>query len=1677
MRGAEGRSRIRALSSPDPIAGTGAAAQDRARLEAALLAREAELSGTTGTATARLWISVADVRATRLGDLEGALKALELARSADPSSPAVLAALRRLAIRLWRWPLAADVLAAERKLLSGPERSTRTLELAEIQVDRLGRADEALVLLSEVLDGDPGNARALARAVPMWTAASAWSEMAQAMEAAADAVRALDANRAGALFYAAGEVHRWRLHAPPRAAEAFEKAMEADPTAVAPVKALAETASELRDWARLAKALEREAELGGGGRETAAAALTKLGTLREDSLGDADGAEAAWRLALEKDPAHRPALAALARVAERRGDHALLAELREKELLQATDIRLAVALSLALGQIYEERLGALDRAATQFQRVLAVTQTEAPAFRALGRLMAATGQWDLLIKLYEREAAETTDEVHRLHCLFKIAEIYEEKVGDDRKAQEGYWRVLEISATFLPALRALGRIFQRREDWSSLVNLYLREAEAIEDPSHWLDVMGRVSVLQEEKLGALDAAARTWELVLGKMPDYLPALRALARLHYRRGDWGALVAINLREATLTKDPQAVAALLHKTGEIYEDRLSVAEDAIRCYRGALDHVPNFLPAMRSLGRLAARRGAWTEVVETELLEAENVADAKRAASLLNSAAEHYEYRLGDVEAAIKTYERVLKTVPGYLPATAGLARLYRKTERWADLIRVLESSVPSLIRDPGGAASVETEIATIEGHRLGNDAAAQQRITAARHMLPDDPHVRRELEEYLAKAGSWQELAGLYAEASAAAPPGAMRAGLQVRMGDLSWRAGSAADAPKATEAYRAALLADPGNRAAAAGLEDIALTTNDAKLQVEALMASSLAARTRDERRAILVTLARLHEEAGEAQAAESCWSAAAQIAPDVDAWEALARGARRAERHVAAADALAKAIGEASDPAEKERLTLEAANDLAEGGEMEQAEAMLTGVAASAPEPTAALLSLERVYRTLAARTEPPEPLVQGKLADVLRRLAALTRDSARRTELSVEAAKTLAGGIGREMEAAQILEQVAESEPAGSPAQRDALTKLAEIAGATGDRARQAASLERLAEGATGIARAEYLTAAGKVLVDMDVDRAITCWERAVTADPNATAALDALIETYRAREAWQPLLTTWNRVIGATRDPKVAAQGYFEKGVLLLERMRLPDKAEQHFQRSLSAMPTFAPALSRLSVLYREQKNIGAERECLKRLVALEAGPDIKAARLSALARSCEEAGDKAAALAALQEAAALAPGDTSLWDRILALQSAGGAPTDKVAALEQALEATQDETRKVSLRVGLAQALEEKGDDVAALTHAGAAVKAAPADVEARAAVARLLAKQKGSRAEAMDAHAAVLRLDPLRSESLAFLARAYEEAKQHDRVLLLSALVALTGSGSGSDAEIFYREQMPRAPRESKAPIGFEDRLQLLAAPAARGKAGELLARLDGATFRGAPADLTALGPTEAITQGHALFTSLQGARLLFGMPEATAVLARGLTEPARVIPGDPPVIALSASLMSATDGVRRFLIARAVFRFATGWYPAGRTAAEVKSDLVLAAGALEISAPPQGTDSKVLRAIVKAIPRKARKEIVELLQAFVEKPDAFDIEAFLNGADRSADRAGLLACVDLADAVTALAMVVPEAGTVAAPTDTRGQVLMRTPAGRDLLVFAASDDLASLRKRAGLSIV
>jgi len=185
---------------------------------------------------------------------------------------------------------------------------------------------------------------------------------------------------------------------------------------------------------------------------------------------------------------------------------------------------------------------------------------------------------------------------------------------------------------------------------------------------------------------------------------------------------------------------------------------------------------------------------------------------------------------------------------------------------------------------------------------------------------------------------------------------------------------------------------------------------------------------------------------------------------------------------------------------------------------------------------------------------------------------------------------------------------------------------------------------------------------------------------------------------------------------------------------------------------------------------------------------------------------------------------------------------------------------------------------------------------------------------------------------------------------------------------------------------------------------------------------------------------------------------------------------ARVIASDPVAIVVGMSFGALPIPVQDFLLGRAVLRAITGFPPATRSEHEVRADLWTAAAALDFTDPPMGSDPKRIRAIAKAVTRKQRKDVSEPLQAWVARPQSFDVAAFVLGARRSADRAGLLACIDVDRAAEAMALVEPDVSAAKADgsnVDPFWSRAARLPVLRDLLVFAVSEELFTLRRKTG----
>ena len=188
-------------------------------------------------------------------------------------------------------------------------------------------------------------------------------------------------------------------------------------------------------------------------------------------------------------------------------------------------------------------------------------------------------------------------------------------------------------------------------------------------------------------------------------------------------------------------------------------------------------------------------------------------------------------------------------------------------------------------------------------------------------------------------------------------------------------------------------------------------------------------------------------------------------------------------------------------------------------------------------------------------------------------------------------------------------------------------ALEQLAKRHAAAGNVIEQAKALERMAGRMTS-GSAEPLTIAGELFSATDPERAIRCWERAVGDDAGCVRALEHLVVAHEERMEWHPLLAALNQLIAAYKDanPKLSADSYCKKGVVLLHHLGVPEKAKQHFRLALQTFPAHVPAMQALAAMADDEGDKDTARTMLQRMVAL--GVPEAAARLAKLSQTARD-----------------------------------------------------------------------------------------------------------------------------------------------------------------------------------------------------------------------------------------------------------------------------------------------------------------------------------------------------------------------------------------------------------------------------------------------------------------
>ncbi len=480
--------------------------------------------------------------------------------------------------------------------------------------------------------------------------------------------------------------------------------------------------------------------------EERVALLVRMAELCDKQLGDTNRAIAYYRRAVEADPVHALARAALARLMRAAGDYNGLVKMLESELLAQSEPQNAARAALLLGEVYEVHLDSPDAATNAYKRAVDALPGYRPALDALGRVYASQGKWKELSDTLRIEAEDLTEPHMVLDALVRGAMIRAHRMGQTEEAVALLEQALSQDHESIGALLALESLYVSQDDNGKLDELLAHEASVLSDNGAKVaTLVARARLL--ESAGDRDAQLRaTCTTILSLDPANGWAVGALERLAERSDDAQLMVQVDQRYTEVATDPGVLEMHYTRLGDALRD--SNPSAALAAYRAALKQKASSLAAIRGLAEVGAQLGDATTIVDALVREADWTRDASVAADLLVASARIRAGTLGDTNGAVQECERALSTFSDHEDAAKLLTTLLRRTGETDQLIDQLSQAAHAATLSERKVALWRTVagIYAEDKHDLG---AA---ITAA----------KRALETNARDVGTIHLLAGLHA---------------------------------------------------------------------------------------------------------------------------------------------------------------------------------------------------------------------------------------------------------------------------------------------------------------------------------------------------------------------------------------------------------------------------------------------------------------------------------------------------------------------------------------------------------------------------------------------------------------------------------------------------------------------------------------------------------------------------------------------------------------------------------------------------------------------------------------------------------------------------------------------------------------------------------------------------
>ncbi len=1042
----------------------------------------------------------------------------------------------------------------------------------------------------------------------------AWDSLVQVLEETVEQTEDSDAQRE--LLRRAASIYVDHIGDVDATANCLERVIELVPDDLESIEDLENIYRHLQDWEKLVGVLKSKANIMDD-FEAKKTLLHQAGTIYEEVSERPQDAIEVYKDVLDLDPQDTLAIDRLEVLYTNDSNWIELLEVYKRKYELAEHDEARKDLLYVTGAIYQNELEDLPEAIDVYRRILDIDPMELGALEKLDELYEKSEQWIDLEQTLERELELTQVPNEQHHLKWRLGQLHELHLEDGARAVSIYQEVLQDNPAHelslntladmiqrgdheLEAAEVLRPIYEASEQWEQLVEVQRLLLGSTEGAEGRVAILKEIASIQEGCLDDKAEAFTAYAEALSEVPGDEMILDQLERLAAELYAWDPYIDLLDQQIEFTDDVVAQSLMQRRVAQVYENQIQDSGAAIDRYNRVLEQDPMDELALPALDRLYMQEARWEEladVLERRIEQStdpdERLAFRLRQGTLLRDA-------LGDVQAALNTYQTILADEPEEPQTISALEEMFmagQASEAISEILepyylargehhKLIEMYTQRLhgVTDADERHALLMQVARVYTEELVQEVDALQPLSAALYEKPDDEHIMEEMERIARAHDQWPTVAQTY-----------MGVLEQVELEDeqklAMWlRLANAIDIEMnmpadAETAYLNVLALDPGQPHTLAALDRIYESQQSWAELAEILERRVVETIEDDELVEFNTRLARLYrDQLAEPERAINCFQAVIDIDPgNLSALEELESLYYATQDFDALYRNLSRQADVTMDPDRQADLLSQQAT-LAEEAldRRDDAIELLQRVIDLQPDNKDAHQKLRLIY------------ISEGRWADVVEVLE-------REITLTVEPEEQIAIYENMGIIWSDHLDDEVRALDAWSaalsidPNHLNALVAMHDIYARRSDYHELATTLERMLDHPEleDGRRLEYWVEYSDVLGDMlqRPEEAIQAWRQVMMLDPGNTMAIDALERLYLQEGHWEEAVTVLDTRLDTITDPEHQLFVARQIAQLLDEQIGAPVRAASYHEMVLELDPQDENAYNALNTVYQD------------------------------------------------------------------------------------------------------------------------------------------------------------------------------------------------------------------------------------------------------------------------------------------------------------------------------------------------------------------------------------------------------------------------------------------------------------------------------------------------------